>query len=92
MTPEISRFRGIRVCIFWLETPEKTRHVAHLHIEYGEYRAQVSLSDWEILDGQMPSKQLKVFQAWAEMHRKEIEMDVKLAMDGKPVFRIAPLV
>lgn len=91
MTPEISRFRGIRVCVYWLETPQHTRHKPHLHIEYAEYTAQVNLADFELLDGEFPSKQLKVFQAWAELHREEIAEDVKLAMKGEPVFRIAPL-
>ena len=52
--PTISMFRGIKVCIYWSD------HMPpHFHAFYGGAEVLVSIEELEVLEGSMPSKQLK---------------------------------
>ncbi len=44
-----------------------------------------------MLAGEIPAKQLKMVQAWIEIHRDELLADWELAVAGEEPFRIAPL-
>ena len=44
-----------------------------------------------ILDGDFPPKQLKMVQAWIEIHKEELMVDWELAVKGEEPFKIAPL-
>ena len=39
----------------------------------------------------MPSKQLRLIQAWIELHKEELLADWELARNQEPLFRIDPL-
>jgi len=43
------------------------------------------------LAGSIPPKQLKMVQAWIEIHKDELFADWELAVSGEQPFRIAPL-
>lgn len=45
----------------------------------------------EELAGSIPPKQLKMVQAWIEIHKDELFADWELAVAGEQPFRIAPL-
>jgi len=53
--------------------------------------AAIALEDGRILDGKLPPKQLKMVQAWIEIHAEELLVDWQLAVNGDEPFRIAPL-
>ena len=42
-------------------------------------------------DGHLPPKQLKMVQAWIEIHKEDLFVDWDLAVNGDELFRIAPL-
>jgi hypothetical protein len=44
-----------------------------------------------LLAGSFPSKQLKMVQAWIEIHKDELFADLEMAVAGEEPFRIAPL-
>ena len=44
-----------------------------------------------MLAGDIPAKQLKMVQAWIEIHKEELLVDWELAVSGEQPFRIAPL-
>ena len=44
-----------------------------------------------ILEGKLPPKQIKMVQAWIEIHKEELMVDWELAVNGEDPFRIAPL-
>ncbi len=44
-----------------------------------------------MLAGNFPPKQLKLVQAWVEIHRDELLADWDLAVNGEEPFKIAPL-
>lgn len=45
----------------------------------------------ELQKGELPKRQLRLVQAWAEIHREELSADWELAMNGEEPCRIAPL-
>jgi hypothetical protein len=49
------------------------------------------LADGEILAGELPRKQLRLVQAWIELHRDELMADWELAASGEQPYKIAPL-
>ncbi len=69
----------------------KEHKAPHIHVEYAEYQAVISISDGEILAGKIPPSQLRLVQAWIEIHKEELIADWKLAVNGEKVFKIKPL-
>jgi hypothetical protein len=43
------------------------------------------------IDGNIPARQKKFVEAWAELHHEELMADWNLVMNGEEPFRIAPL-
>lgn len=69
----------------------KRHSIPHIHAEYGEHVASISIEDGKILSGQLPAKKLKLVEAWVEIHKEELLADWKLAVAGEPIFKIEPL-
>ena len=58
--PTICRFRGIKISINW-----RDHMPPHFHAFYGGAEVLVSIEELEVLEGSMPSKQLKMLLGWA---------------------------
>lgn len=82
-------FYGIIIYMYFFDN--KKHHKPHVHAEYGEYAAVLSIEDGELLDGRLPNKKLKMVQAWIAIHEDELMANWKLAIEGKDLFRIDPL-
>ena len=63
----------------------------HIHAEFGEHQATISIEDDELLGGNLPKAKMKLVQAWIEIHREALLANWRLAVAGEPVFRIDPL-
>ena len=63
----------------------------HIHAEYQGTVAVIDIETTEILVGELPSKKLRLVQAWIEIHRDELMADWKLATEGQNIFKIKPL-
>ena len=87
--PTISMFYGILILMYFYDNKKHSR--PHIHAEYGEYEASIAIDDGELLSGNLPLSKLKLVQAWIEIHREDLLVDWKLAVAGKPVFKIDPL-
>jgi hypothetical protein len=84
--PEISLFYGIRITMNWNE-----HNPPHFHARYGEHNATVLIQECVINKGFLPGKQMKIVLAWCALHKDELMQNWELAMDGKPLNRINPL-
>lgn len=62
----------------------------HFHAIYQDSRATFDF-DGNVLEGSMPSKQLKLILAWAAIHEEELEANWLLTSNGDAVFNIDPL-
>jgi hypothetical protein len=85
--PEISRFFGIIIKMFF-----KDHSPPHFHVEFGEFRAIFNIQSQEIMEGNLPSKQLKLVQAWAVIHEEELIKNFNLLSSDSPTWnKIEPL-
>lgn len=57
---------------------------------YGK-KALIDINDVCVLQGALPSRQLKLVLAWCVIHQDELMQNWELAKDGKPLNRINPL-
>ena len=87
--PIISMFYGIIIRMYLLYS--KHHHLPHLHARHGEFETSVGIGDAEILAGELPRKQLRLVQAWIELHRDELMADWELAVSGETPYKIDPL-
>lgn len=83
--PEISRFLGILVGMFY-----KEHGVPHFHAVYGEHEISVEVQTG-VVHGYFPPKALCHVPGWTDLHREELLSNWELAREGKPLNRIAPL-
>lgn len=82
-------FFGILVRMYLLD--DKQHNLPHIHVVYAEFEAAISILDGEVLGGALPRKQLKLVQAWIEIHAEELIADWSLAVSGQPPYKIEPL-
>lgn len=66
-------------------------HHPHIHIRYNEFRVVLKIPDGELLEGDLPGRQMKLVQAWVELHQDELMADWYLASTGQTPFKIDPL-
>ena len=83
--PEISRFYGIIVQMFYAD-----HNSPHFHAAYGEYKAVIDFQN-EIVNGYMPSRALKLIFEWMEIHKNELLENWELAVKGEQLNKIEPL-
>lgn len=80
--PEISRFYGIMIYMFFLD-----HNPPHFKAVYGEFEANILIENGNVLNGDMPLNKLRLVQAWAEIHREEL---LKM-WNSKDFYKIQPL-
>ena len=83
--PEISRFYGILIFMFYND-----HNHPHFHVGYGEYKAVINF-DEEIVKGNMPKRALKLVFEWMDLHKEELMKNGELARNGEPLNKIEPL-
>ena len=82
--PEISRFQGVVVRMYYRE-----HGPAHLHAAHGASRIVVHLATGSV-QGDFPLSALRHVLRWYDLHRTELELDWQLLQQEKPPNRIAP--
>lgn len=83
--PVVSMFFGIIITFNF-----RDHNPPHFHARYGEHKATFSL-DGELQEGMLPSKQLKLVQAWAALREDELRANWEIASNGGEPFRIEPI-
>ncbi len=87
--PVISMFYGVIVLMYYFDN--KKHHLPHIHAQYGEEEAVISIPEGSVIEGSLRTAKLKLVQAWIEIHRDELMADWQLAVNGQAVFKIEPL-
>ena len=82
--PELSRFYGITVRMYF---DEKEHNPPHIHAKYGSKAATISISDGELLSGDLPPNARSLVKRWVLLHNDEI----KEVWDTQVFKRIKPL-
>ena len=84
--PEISRFFGIIISIFFDD-----HNPPHFHARYGNDNAVIKITDLTVLEGYLQPRALGLVMEWAAIHKDELLSDWELAKDKKPLFPVEPL-
>ena len=66
--PEIARFYGIIIKIFFGDHPPP-----HFHAVYGEYNAVFNIETLEVIEGDLPDRARKLAAEWAQTYQKELK-------------------
>jgi len=83
--PEISRFLGIVIAMFY-----RDHEPAHFHAFYGEFEITVEIESG-VVSGRFPQRALAHVLEWHSLHRQELGENWKLTRERKPLKSILPL-
>ena len=84
--PEISRFYGIVVRIYYRDHPP-----THFHAIYGQHEALVEIETGVIQKGFLPKTAADLVDAWRSQHLQELRDNWDRALRQAPLLPIAPL-
>ena len=82
--PVISYFFGIYIRMY-----HDDRNPPRFQVEYQGHEALIGIGNGDLLEGSLPNKALTLVREWAKEHRQELMEDWQLAVELKPLQRIA---
>lgn len=63
----------------------------HFHVYYQDSRASFSIVTGELIDGLLGVRQIRLVQAWIELHKEELQANWMLARKGEKLVSIDPI-
>lgn len=84
--PTISRFFGITITMYFDD-----HGPPHFHVRAAGHGAKVQIDTLEVLDSDLPRRELRLVLAWAEVHSMELAENWRLAREGDTLKKIEPL-
>ncbi len=84
--PEISRFFGIIIAMFYDE-----HSPPHFHVRYNEHKAEIGIQTLSLLARRLPPRVMGLVIEWATIHQDELMADGLLARQQAELKRIPPL-
>lgn len=85
----LSMFYGMIISMFYGD--DKRHKLPHIHVRCQDMRAVFTIPEGEMIDGNLPSKKIKLVQAWIIMHEEDLMTNWILATNGQNIFKIEPL-
>lgn len=67
--PILSNFYGIYIKMYFQQSEHNPPHI---HAIYGEYVGAINIKTGELIEGDLPTRALKLVQEWLEVHKDEI--------------------
>ena len=86
--PTLSMFYGIIIRMYYAPVEHNPPHI---HAYYQDFKALISIISQEVIDGEIPAKQLRLVNAWIEIHREELMANWILCQNGEKPYAIEPL-
>ena len=84
--PEISRFFGIIIFMYWDE-----HNPPHFHVKYNEDTAVINIKTLELMEGSLSRRALNLVLDWAELHQEQLLKDWDLCQQNLMPNKIDPL-
>jgi len=84
--PRISFFFGIVIRMY-----HDDHGFPHFHAQHADGHAKVRIDSLEVIENNLPRRQLRFVLAWAELHQGELEENWRLAREGGTIKSIEPL-
>ncbi len=82
--PEISRFYGIVIKMFF---KPKEHEPSHIHALYGEYIGIFDIKTHEMTEGDLPRKAQELVKEWMALHDKSLQE----MWDSQKIDKLPPL-
>lgn len=67
--PILSRFYGIIIRMYFRQ---KEHNPPHIHAIYNESVAVISITDFKVLEGELPNKAMLLVLEWMHIHKDEL--------------------
>ena len=83
--PEISRFYGIIIYMFFND-----HNPPHFHVEYQDFEAIIEIESG-VVKGAIPRRALKLIFEWMDLHKEELLENWKKIEERKSLEKIEPL-
>ncbi|ELR98098.1 DUF4160 domain-containing protein [Gloeocapsa sp. PCC 73106] len=84
--PEISRFLGIIITMYYNDYPPP-----HFHVRYNQQKAIVDIENLSVIEGQLTNIILGLVIEWAAIHKTELFANHQRARQQQPLEKIPPL-
>ena len=82
--PEIARFYGIVIKMFF---KPKEHEPSHIHALYGEYMGEFNIRTMEMIQGDLPAKAQALVVEWLSQHQAELQA----MWDQQDIRKLPPL-
>ena len=82
--PEISRFYGIVIKMFF---KPKEHEPSHIHALYGEYIGEFNIKTMKMIEGDLPKKAQELVSEWLALHQN----DLQAMWDAQQIRKLQPL-
>ena len=82
--PEISRFYGIVIKMFF---KPKEHEPSHIYALYGEYMGEFNIKTMQMIEGDLPRKAQELVCEWLSMHQD----DLQEMWDQQQIRKLPPL-
>ena len=82
--PEISRFYGIVIKMFF---KPKEHEPSHIHALYGEYMGEFNIKTMDMIQGDLPIKAQELVREWLSAHQNELQE----MWDNQVIRKLPPL-
>ncbi len=86
--PTISMFFGIIIRMYF---GPKEHNPPHIHVYYQNFSCTIDINTCELLEGYLPTKQLRIVLGWIEIHKDSLAANWSLCQNGENPFSIEPL-
>lgn len=87
--PELSRFFGIIIRMY--AEAGAPHHRPHFHAYYQDSVAVYGIDEIELIGGELPRRQGRLVEAWAELRLEELRACWRSLQEGRPPAKISPL-
>jgi hypothetical protein len=84
--PEISRFYGIVIQMYYGDHPPP-----HFHVSYAGQVAKIDIDTLALIDGSLPARARGLVTEWASLHQDELREAFRKAASFEEPPKIAPL-
>jgi len=84
--PEISRFEGMIIQMYYDDHPDP-----HIHVKYAAKRAKIDL-DGNLVAGELPLPKLHIVKRWIILHKEELLKNWNRMRKGLKPRKIEPWV
>ena len=84
--PEISRFFGIVIAMYFRDHPPP-----HFHARYGEHEAKFSIDTGLVTEGSLPRRARTLVQEWHALHIDELRSAWQAIRNRETPTKIDPL-